>query len=114
MNRTYSLKRHKEFHFTYRAGKKASCKPFTLVYAKNRKDRVLVGFSVSKKIGNSVKRNRCKRRLRACLSPLLPRIKPGYNLIFIARDASLTEPFAALQTDMQRLLLRAELMRDGE
>ena len=78
-----------------------------LVTARNRKGKVQVGFSVSKKIGNSVQRNRAKRRLKACFSPLLPSVKPGYNLIFIARAASLTDPFLAMQKSMVTALQRA-------
>ncbi|MDO4543926.1 MAG: ribonuclease P protein component [Clostridia bacterium] len=112
MNRTHSLKRHKEFNFTYRVGKKQSCKSFVLVYAKNHRGEVHVGFSVSKKIGNSVMRNRSKRRLRACFEPLFKEIKGGYNLIFIARDASLSCDFAEMQNDMRTLIKKAGLMEE--
>ena len=78
-----------------------------MVTARNRKDKVQVGFSVSKKIGNSVMRNRAKRRLKACFSPLLPRVKPGYNLIFIARSSALTAPFLSMQKSMVQALQRA-------
>ena len=78
-----------------------------MVTARNRKDKVQVGFSVSKKIGNSVQRNRAKRRLKACFSPLLPVVKPGYNLIFIARSAALTAPFLSMQKSMISALQRA-------
>ena len=78
-----------------------------MVTARNRKGKVQVGFSVSKKIGNSVQRNRAKRRLKACFSPLLPHVKSGYNLIFIARSASLTAPFLSMQKSMVAALQRA-------
>ena len=78
-----------------------------MVTARNRKGKVQVGFSVSKKIGNSVTRNRAKRRLKACFSPLLPQVKPGYNLIFIARSAALTAPFLTMQKSMVICLKRA-------
>ncbi len=78
-----------------------------LVTARNRKGKVQVGFSVSKKIGNSVMRNRAKRRLKACFSPLLLQVKPGYNLIFIARSAALTTPFPSMQRSMVAALQRA-------
>ena len=59
-----------------------------LVYAKAGKKPkqppVHVGFSVSKKLGNSVVRNRVKRRLRESFGPMIPCVKDGYNLIFIA------------------------------
>ena len=107
LNRTYSLKRHKEFRFTYRTGRQVGGGSFVLVTARNRKGKVQVGFSVSKKIGNSVMRNRAKRRLKACFSPLLPRMKPGYNLIFIARSGALTAPFLSMQKSMVAALQRA-------
>lgn len=107
LNRTYSLKRHKEFRFTYRTGRQVGGGSFVLVTARNRKGKVQVGFSVSKKIGNSVMRNRAKRRLKACFSPLLPRVKPGYNLIFIARSGALTAPFLSMQKSMVAALQRA-------
>ena len=83
LNRTYSLKRHKEFRYTYRAGRRVGGKNFSLVWARNRVNRLQVGFSVSKKVGNSVERNRCKRRLKAAFDPWLLKVKPGLNLIFI-------------------------------
>ena len=83
-----------------------------MVTARNRKGKVQVGFSVSKKIGNSVTRNRARRRLRACFSPLLPRVKPGYNLIFIARSAALTAPFTSMQKSMVAALQRAGVWLD--
>ncbi len=107
LNRTFSLKRHKEFRFTYRTGRQVGGGSFVLVTARNRKGKVQVGFSVSKKIGNSVMRNRAKRRLKACFSPLLPGVKPGYNLIFIARSSSLTAPFLSMQRSMIAALQRS-------
>ena len=115
LNRTYSLRRHKEFRFTYRTGRQVGGGSFVLVTARNRKDKVQVGFSVSKKIGNSVMRNRAKRRLKAAFSPLLPMVKPGYNLIFIARSGSLTAPFMAIQKSMVTALQRAGVyVENGE
>ncbi len=107
LNRTYSLKRHKEFRFTYRTGRQVGGGSFVLVTARNRRGKVQVGFSVSKKIGNSVQRNRAKRRLKAAFSPLLPAVKPGYNLIFVARSSALTAPFLSMQKSMVSALIRA-------
>ena len=109
------MKRHKEFRFTYRTGRQVGGGSFVLVTARNRKDKVQVGFSVSKKIGNSVMRNRAKRRLKAAFSPLLPRVNPGSNLIFIARSGSLTAPFMAIQKSMVTALQRAGVyVENGE
>lgn len=109
MNRSYSLKRHKEFRYTYRVGRSVGTRLFSLVWAKNRSDSVKVGFSVSKKIGNAVLRNRAKRRLRACITPMLGSIRKGTNLIFIARHDVLDVPFPEMQKQMEDVIRRAGL-----
>ncbi len=112
MDRSYSLKRHKEFRYTYARGRAQSLPLFTLVYAKNRNESVRVGFSVSKRIGNAVQRNRAKRRMRASLSPMLPHLAGGFNVIFVAKPEVLEAPFPELSKQMETLVRRAGLWRD--
>lgn len=112
MDRSYSLKRHKEFRYTYARGRSHSTPLFTLVYAKSRNETVRVGFSVSKRVGNAVQRNRAKRRMRAALTPLLPSMPGGYNVIFIAKPEVLDAPFPALSGQMGALLRRAGLTKE--
>ena len=112
MNRSYSLKRHKEFRFTYRVGKHVGGRLFALVFARNRCRKLQIGLSASKKLGNSVTRNRAKRRMRACLHPVLPNIRVGHNLVFILREGVLGEPFPSLMREMEGQLKRAGLWVD--
>ncbi|MBQ1821521.1 MAG: ribonuclease P protein component [Clostridia bacterium] len=112
MDRTYSLKRHKEFRYTYARGKSQSTPLFALVYAKSRNETVRVGFSVSKRVGNAVRRNRAKRRMRESLTPMLGRIPGGFNVIFVAKPDVPDAPFSELQKQMEALLKRAGLWRD--
>ena len=48
----------------------------------------LVGFIVSKAVGNAVVRNRVKRRLRAQVAPLLATVPPGTDLVLRANPAA--------------------------
>ena len=114
MNRTYSLKRHKEFRYTYRVGRSVGSQLFSLIWAKNRTDSVKIGFSVSKRVGNSVQRNRAKRRLRACITPMLGELRRGTNLIFVARRDVLTVPFPKMQQQMRDVLHRAALLSEKD
>ena len=82
-----------------------------LIYAKNRSDMVHVGFSVGKKLGNSVVRNRVKRRLREAFRPNLPLLLPGFDLIVIARDAARDAPFSSLADSLRYLLRKAGLFQ---
>ena len=112
MDRSYSLKRHKEFRYTYARGKAQSTPLLTLVYAKSRNETIRVGFSVSKRVGNAVRRNRAKRRMREGLTPMLGYIPGGINVIFIAKPDVPDAPFIELQKQMETLLKRAGLWRD--
>lgn len=81
-----------------------------LVQARFRDDgetRVQVGFTASKKIGNAVKRNRAKRRLREVARDMLPRFGlPGWDYVLVARPgATVDRPFADLLADMQGAML---------
>ncbi len=62
-------------------------------------DTKKVGFTASKKIGNAVKRNFAKRRLRAAFLELQPHLNQGYY-IFVAKKEILTQEFTKVQRDM--------------
>lgn len=114
LNRSYSLKRHKEFRYTYRNGKRVGSEAFTLITARNRYKRLQVGFSVSKKIGHAVDRNRCKRRLKACFSSFLPRVREGSNLVIVAKREALDMDFVLLTETMEKTLKKANLFKPEE
>ncbi len=98
-------------------------KEYALVYARGNtwvSDLVVVralpnglplsrcGFSVSKRVGKAVVRNRVKRRLREILrrTPL----KTGWDIVFIARPAAAAADYASLRKAAEVLLTRAHLL----
>jgi ribonuclease P protein component len=66
------------------------------------------GFSVGRRVGGAVVRNRVKRRLREILR-LLP-LAPGWDIIFIARPQAFSADFAGLKKAVHGLLSRAGLL----
>lgn len=70
-----------------------------------------VGFTVSKKTGNAVKRNRIRRRLRALADTVLAvHAKPGTDYIFIGRAAAFDCGFEELQKNLLWALRRMDLL----
>ena len=66
---------------------------------------IRLGFTVTKKVGNAVVRNRAKRRLREAARAVLPLYAtPGYDYVLIGRDATLTRSFSGLIEDLKLAL----------
>lgn len=69
-----------------------------------------IGFTASRKVGNAVKRNRARRRLRAVVQRLCPSFKfSKEDLVVIARPATVTAPFTAVLRDFHQALTRLEI-----
>lgn len=114
MKRCFSLKRNKDFRQVYRRGESKANPKLVLIYKKNHKGGIHVGISASKKLGNSVVRNRVKRRLRESFSPVIPRVKDGYDFIFIAREPIVDAKFTDIGDAVLNLLRRADLLKKEE
>lgn len=65
------------------------------------------GFTITKKIGNAVVRNRIRRRLKHAIGQLAEEFaQPGYDYILIARRAAVTTHFIDLKKDLERCFQR--------
>jgi len=73
--------------------------------AMHKTDIVRVGFTVTKKVGDAVRRNRAKRRLREVARAVLPLYGVGgTDYVLIGRDGTLTRPFTDLVEDLKTAL----------
>ena len=66
------------------------------------------GFSVSKRVGKAVTRNRVKRLFREVLR--LTPLESGWDIIFIARSAVANIEYNELKESVEGLLSRAQLL----
>ena len=74
---------------------------------------IKVGFTASKKIGNAVKRNRARRRLRAAVEKVMPlHATKGYEYVIIARNRTLKRSFGCLITDLETALKKLRVWSD--
>lgn len=67
----------------------------------------VVGLKVSKK---AVQRNKLRRQLKAVVYELLPEIKPGFDIIVLAKPSALNQNYAELKKEMIELLKRAGVL----
>jgi len=68
---------------------------------------VRVGFTVSRKVGNAVQRNRVRRRLREVARMVIPdQARADLDYVLVGRQAALNRDFAALRQDLIEALKR--------
>jgi len=65
--------------------------------------RIRVGLTVTRKLGNAVRRNRIKRRLRAAVRQILSeQVLMSGDYVLIARSAAFDRPFDQVLADLRR------------
>ena len=99
--------RHRADFLAAAAGAKAAGAAFTL-QARARDDGgpPRIGFTVSKKVGNAVERNRVRRRLREIVQRQPSRLQAGHDYVLVGRRAALAEPFVRMVADLDTALER--------
>jgi ribonuclease P protein component len=98
------------------AGNKVTAPAF-LLQARKRKDEgpARVGFTVSKKVGNAVERNRVRRRLREVVRlAAARRMHSGHDYVLVGRRAALNFPFDRMRQDFDGALVRIHEGRGGK
>ena len=100
-NKISSLSKNEDFRFLLK-GKKISNKYFTIFFDKiiNKDNNNLnISFVVKKKIGNAVKRNKIKRRLKNIMSQLvnISKINFNYSYLIIAKKEIINAKFSDIK-----------------
>lgn len=113
MGKIVSMSRNNDFRRAYRRGK-SQVSPLLVTYVlKNRLGLTRVGITTSKKIGNAVIRSRARRVIREAYRGLCPQVKPGYDLVFVARGRTPGAKSTQVQRHMEKQLLAAGLLPQG-
>src|SRR3974377_1782213 len=96
------------------SGLKVHASAFVL-QARRRDDEgpARVGFTVSKKVGNAVERNRVRRRLQEMVRLLPLPLTSGHDSVLVGRGAGLAPPFARMEEEFEGALKRVQKRRAG-
>ena len=111
LKQNYRLKKKYQFNYVYRVGKACHGKHHLLVFTPSKNLNVKIGISVSKKVGNAVKRNRARRLLREAIMPFLPLLDPNYNVILVAKESIIDKKLSDVQTDLEKTIEKAGIKK---
>jgi len=110
LRRDYSLRRNKEFRYVYRKGRSVSDSYMVLVYVPTKTPHLKVGFSVSKKLGNSVQRNKIKRRMKEAFFSVFDDVSLNCLLVFTPREKAKELNYRQIEMSLNKLLKKAGLI----
>lgn len=114
MKHTVSLKQNHEFRRLYTKGKTAAS-PYMAIYCRrNRRQESRLGLTTGVKLGNAVRRNRVRRRLREVYRTNEDRLIPGWDIVIVARVKSVYARYAELERSFMTLARKLELINSGE
>lgn len=82
-------------------------------FAPNDLGRTRFGLSTGRRLGNAVVRNRVRRRLRAVLRALGPRMAPGWDVLIVCRPPITAASYAEIRAALERTLRGGGVLPDG-
>ncbi|TSA54418.1 MAG: ribonuclease P protein component [Dehalococcoidia bacterium] len=113
MAKRLALTRRAQYLAVYKSGKAAADKLLVIKVLPNNLDVLRAGFSVTKDIGKATVRNRVKRLLKENIRLLV--IKPGWDIVLIARRPVAGMDYHEINRSITKLLNRLDLLvKDAE
>ncbi len=110
MQREHRLRRQADFQ-RVRQGGRSWAHPLVVLNANpNGLDYSRVGLLASHRVGGAVKRNRARRLLREAVRRHMPEIKPGWDLVLVARPALALQKQQPVEEALLQLLRKASLL----
>ena len=114
MNRRYRLADKARFRQVRQNGKSHPHPILVLCYLPNGESFSRCGFTVSRRIGGAVERNRARRRMSEAVRLMWDLVAPGWDMVWVARPGINEVEFSEMQNACARLLRRARLLRASD
>lgn len=104
------LKKNLHFKNVYKRGQSIADKYVVIYFVKNNLEETRVGFTASKKVGNSVKRNRARRLMKESFRNIYEAyLKQGYDIVIIARVAIKDASYGDVEKSMKRAMKKVKV-----
>ena len=104
MKHTVALKQNHEFRRLYSKGKSAVSPYFAIYCRKTKRPNSRLGITTGLKLGNAVKRNRARRRIRELYRTNESRLLPGYDIVVVARTRVIYGSYGELERSFLQLM----------
>lgn len=111
MDKKYRLRKNMEFKKVYSVGKNYWNRNFVLYAKKNKLDETRVGFTITKKHGNAVIRNKIRRRMKEIYRLNFHNIKDGYDLVFIPKRNVIDISYKELEGSIIHIMKIAKVLK---
>lgn len=105
------LRKKSDFQSIYNRGKSIGDKYVVIFYKTNNLSYNRTAFLASKKVGNSVKRNRARRLMKESIRTLDLNLKKGYDFIIIARTTINDVKCQDVKSSVKRAFKRAGVVK---
>src|SRR5439155_9056232 len=102
--KTERILRGYQFRRVYDKGRRYNSFLFTLFVLKNTEPHSRLGITVTRKVGNAVQRNRCKRILREIFRQHKAIITENLDLVFNVKKAMVEAAYKEVEAEFLRLL----------
>ena len=106
------LRKKSDFSSIYNKGKSVGDRYVVLFYRPNHLPYNRTGFLASKKVGNSVKRNRARRLMKESYRSLAEKLPTGYDFVIIARNTISGKKCADVEKSLRSAFKKTGVLKD--
>ncbi len=110
MKKKHIIKSNDEYNRIINNTTPLKYKDFLIYVERNNSDSYFFGFSVGKKVGNAVIRNKIKRRIKNILDE--KDYQNGFNCIIMVRKAIVDKDFQTMRNDLLVALDKIDIIKE--
>ncbi len=107
----WALKTRAQYSLVYSSGRTWANDLVVVKALPNQLGVTRLGFSVGRRIGKAVVRNRVRRLIKESVRIL--RIRPGWDIVFIARKGAASASYQTIREAINGLLKQARLLEEN-